>query len=87
MREKSICTNCTEELGYPTNHFFYQVNVEQLLTGMNYYNSTSLPKEDYLSSLLLFSMKTDYPRCLLSASSNCPGQFCRWYVVDGVYDI
>ena len=35
-----------------------------------------ISQEDYLASLLLLSMKTDYPRCLLSM--DCPGKFCKW---------
>ena len=77
MNEKSICSYCGEEVGNPQCCYFYSVTVEQLFTGMDYYKSMNLPKEDYLANLLLYSMKTDYPRCLLSAG--CPGQFCKWY--------
>lgn len=51
------------------------MTVEQILSGMEYYKTMQIPQNDYLSTLLLFSMKTDYPRCLLSAG--CPGTFCR----------
>ena len=44
---------------------------------MDFYKSSQIRQEDYLASLLLLSMKTDYPRCLLSV--NCPGQFCKWF--------
>lgn len=77
MNEKSICSYCGEEVSNPQCCYFYSVIVEQLFTGMDYYKSMNLPKEDYLANLLLYSMKTDYPRCLLSAG--CPGQFCKWY--------
>lgn len=56
--------------------FFYQVTVEQILAGMDFYKSMQIEQRDYLATLLLYAMKTDYPRCLLSAG--CPGTFCKW---------
>ena len=70
MREKSICTFCGDEMGKKSTHYFYQVYAEQIMTAIDYYKNQQIPEEDYLSNLLLFAMKTDYPRCLLSAG--CP---------------
>lgn len=75
MCEKSICNTCGQDHGPAETRFFYQVTVDQVLAGMEYYKSMQIPQNDYLSSLLLFSMKTDYPRCLLTPG--CPGTFCR----------
>ena len=75
MREKSICTFCGSEMGKKETRYFYQVYAEQIMSAIDYYKTQQIPEEDYLANLLLFAMKTDYPRCLLS--SGCPGQFCR----------
>lgn len=75
MHEKSICTFCGSEMGNKETRYFYQVYAEQILSAIDYYKSNQIPEDDYLANLLLFAMKTDYPRCLLS--SGCPGQFCR----------
>lgn len=77
MREKSICSFCGDEMGERQTRYFYQVTIEQILSAIDFYKTERFAEEDYLSNLLLYSMKTDYPRCLLS--EGCPGKFCRWY--------
>ena len=47
-----------------------------ILAGMEFYKNMQIGYDSYLSTLLLFAMKTDYPRCL--KSSGCPGTFCKW---------
>lgn len=76
MHEKSICSYCGDDKGPMQTRFFYQVTVEQILAGMDFYKSMQIEQRDYLATLLLYAMKTDYPRCLLSAG--CPGTFCKW---------
>ena len=77
MHEKSICSYCGDDQSPVQTRFFYQVTVEQILAGMDFYKSMQIEQRDYLATLLLYAMKTDYPRCLLSAG--CPGTFCKWY--------
>ena len=54
MHEKSICSYCGDDQSPVQTRFFYQVTVEQILAGMDFYKSMQIEQRDYLATLICY---------------------------------
>lgn len=71
-----MCSFCGDENGSSQTNFFYQVTVEQILAGMEFYKNMQIGYDSYLVDAA--ALRDEDGLSALSEIERLSGTFCKW---------